>query len=66
MTDDDPPIGARPISRVGLVVSLLAGFGVFALGVWLAIGVIASAAVATGVSAVVAYVIWPRLFRVHS
>jgi hypothetical protein len=65
MTDNDSPIGGRPLSRLGLVVSLLVGLAVFALGGWLGIGVIASATLAIAASAVVAYVVWPRLFGVH-
>ena len=54
------------ISRLGLVLSLLFGIAIFAVGVWLSFGVILSAALAIGGSAVLAYVVWPRLLRGHS
>ena len=65
MNDDASKTGGSPLSRLGLAISLLVGLGVFALSVWLAVGVIASAALAIAGSAVVAYVVWPRLFRMR-
>ena len=66
MSDDDQGPGDASISRIGLVVSLLFGLGVFALGVGLSFGVMWSIALGIAASALVAYVAWPRLLKVRS
>jgi hypothetical protein len=56
---------SQPLSALGVIIAIATGVAAFLAAFTASLGIVVAVSLGVAIACVVAYVVWPRLFRVH-